>query len=100
MPCRRVSYAQERHLFHVMVTKGITFLCMADEVTGCILPFTRRDASRLWGPDPLHTSGATSGLSASIRRERITSRALAWPAVSGAGEQTAAHHHEDLNSSA
>ena len=31
---RRVSYAQERHLFHVLVTKGITFLCMADEVTG------------------------------------------------------------------
>jgi hypothetical protein len=30
--CRRVSYAQEGQLFHVLVAEGITFLCMADEV--------------------------------------------------------------------
>jgi hypothetical protein len=29
---RRVSYAQEGQLFHVLVAEGITFLCMADEV--------------------------------------------------------------------
>ena len=28
----RVSYSQERHLFHIVVRDGITFLCMADEV--------------------------------------------------------------------
>ena len=31
-PRRRVSYSQERHLFHIVVKDGITFLCMADEV--------------------------------------------------------------------
>lgn len=30
---RRVSYAQEGQLFHVLVADGITFLCMADEVS-------------------------------------------------------------------
>ena len=29
----RVSYSQERHLFHIVVRDGITFLCMADEVS-------------------------------------------------------------------
>ena len=29
---RRVSYAQEGQLFHVLVSDGIAFLCMADEV--------------------------------------------------------------------
>lgn len=29
--CRRVSYAQEGQLFHVLVADGVTFLCMADE---------------------------------------------------------------------
>lgn len=38
----RVSYSQDRHLFHIVVHSGITFLCMADEVrtvlgTLCIL---------------------------------------------------------------
>lgn len=28
----RVSYSQDRHLFHIVVHSGITFLCMADEV--------------------------------------------------------------------
>ena len=32
MLCSRVSYSQERHLFHIVVRDGITFLCMADEV--------------------------------------------------------------------
>ncbi|KAK9825798.1 hypothetical protein WJX74_008314 [Apatococcus lobatus] len=27
----RVSYTQERHLFHVLISDGITFLCMTDE---------------------------------------------------------------------
>ena len=31
--CSRVSYSQERHLFHIVVRDGITFLCMADEVS-------------------------------------------------------------------
>ena len=33
MLCSRVSYSQERHLFHIVVRDGITFLCMADEVS-------------------------------------------------------------------
>ena len=37
-PCRRVSYSQERHLFHIVVKDGITFLCMADEVTRLLSP--------------------------------------------------------------
>ena len=42
LPCRllntvrcvrsRVSYSQDRHLFHIVVQNGITFMCMADEV--------------------------------------------------------------------
>ena len=36
MLCSRVSYSQERHLFHIVVRDGITFLCMADEVR-CLL---------------------------------------------------------------
>lgn len=35
VPCSRVSYSQERHLFHIVVRDGITFLCMADEVRAC-----------------------------------------------------------------
>lgn len=36
----RVSYAQERHLFHVLVSQGFTFLCMADEAFGRRIPFS------------------------------------------------------------
>ncbi|CAL5223870.1 g6457 [Coccomyxa viridis] len=35
----RVSYSQERHLFHIVVRDGITFLCMADEDFGRRIPF-------------------------------------------------------------
>ena len=35
----RVSYSQERHLFHILVSDGITFLCMADESMRRRLPF-------------------------------------------------------------
>lgn len=28
-----MSYSQERHLFHIVVQDGITYLCMADEVS-------------------------------------------------------------------
>ncbi|WIA44149.1 hypothetical protein OEZ86_010487 [Tetradesmus obliquus] len=35
----RVTYAQERHMFHVMVAGGLTFLCMADEGAGRRVPF-------------------------------------------------------------
>lgn len=30
--CRRVSYSQDAHLFHVVVSNGIVYLCMADDV--------------------------------------------------------------------
>lgn len=30
--CSRVSYTQERHMYHVLVNDGITFLCMSEEV--------------------------------------------------------------------
>ena len=30
--CRKVAFAQEHHLFHVLVEDGLTFLCMAEEV--------------------------------------------------------------------
>ena len=30
--CSRVSYSQDRHLFHVVVSNGIVYLCMADDV--------------------------------------------------------------------
>lgn len=35
----RVSYTQDRHMFHVVVADGITFLCMADESFGRRIPF-------------------------------------------------------------
>lgn len=31
-PNRRVSYSQDAHLFHVVVSNGIVYLCMADDV--------------------------------------------------------------------
>lgn len=30
---RRVSYSQDAHLFHVVVSNGIVYLCMADDVS-------------------------------------------------------------------
>ena len=30
--CRRVSYTQERHMFHVLISDGITYLAVAEEV--------------------------------------------------------------------
>eukprot|EP00242_Pyramimonas_sp_CCMP2087_P014010 CAMPEP_0198211830 /NCGR_PEP_ID=MMETSP1445-20131203/25367_1 /TAXON_ID=36898 /ORGANISM="Pyramimonas sp., Strain CCMP2087" /LENGTH=183 /DNA_ID=CAMNT_0043886173 /DNA_START=172 /DNA_END=720 /DNA_ORIENTATION=+ len=35
----RVSYAQERHLFHLLCEDGIIYLCMADEGFGRRIPF-------------------------------------------------------------
>jgi vesicle-associated membrane protein 7 len=40
---QRASYSQDRHLFHVLVCNGLTFLCMADEVFGRKVPFTYLD---------------------------------------------------------
>lgn len=31
---RRVSYSQERYMFHVLVQDGLCFMCMAEEVRG------------------------------------------------------------------
>jgi len=36
----RVSYAQERHLFHLFCEDGIIYLCMADEGFGRRIPFS------------------------------------------------------------
>lgn len=35
----RVSYTQDRHMFHILVQDGITFLCMAEEGVGRRIPF-------------------------------------------------------------
>ena len=35
----RVSYSQDRHLFHVLTSSGLCFLCMADEAFGRRVPF-------------------------------------------------------------
>lgn len=35
----RVSYTQERHMFHVLIHDGMTFLCMAEESLGRRIPF-------------------------------------------------------------
>ncbi len=35
----RVSYSQDRHLFHVVCAAGIVYLCMADEAFGRRIPF-------------------------------------------------------------
>lgn len=34
----RVSFTQEDHMFHVLVSEGITFICMAQEVCGGLTP--------------------------------------------------------------
>uniref|UniRef100_A0A7S0RU98 V-SNARE coiled-coil homology domain-containing protein n=1 Tax=Chlamydomonas leiostraca TaxID=1034604 RepID=A0A7S0RU98_9CHLO len=39
----RVSYTQERHMFHVLVTNGLTFMCMAEEAAGRRIPFALLD---------------------------------------------------------
>uniref|UniRef100_A0A061R962 Vesicle-associated membrane protein 7 n=1 Tax=Tetraselmis sp. GSL018 TaxID=582737 RepID=A0A061R962_9CHLO len=36
---QRVSYSQERHWFHILISDGITYMCMADEGMGRCLPF-------------------------------------------------------------
>ena len=36
----RVSYSQDRHLFHIVVHNGVTYTCMADEVRGIPAPCT------------------------------------------------------------
>ncbi|GBF93600.1 hypothetical protein Rsub_06320 [Raphidocelis subcapitata] len=35
----RISYAQDQHMYHVLVTEGVTFLTMAEEGLGRRLPF-------------------------------------------------------------
>lgn len=35
----RLSYSQERHLFHLLCEDGLIFLCMADEVFGRRIPY-------------------------------------------------------------
>lgn len=39
----RVSYTQERHVFHVLVTHGLAFVCMAEEALGRRIPFAFLD---------------------------------------------------------
>eukprot|EP00250_Pteridium_aquilinum_P013338 c21280_g1_i1 orf=275-907(-) len=36
----RVSYSQDRFIFHVTKTNGLTFLCMANDTLGRRIPFT------------------------------------------------------------
>jgi len=36
----RVSYSLEGALYHVLISEGITYLCMADETFGRRVPFT------------------------------------------------------------
>eukprot|EP00201_Polytomella_parva_P021360 CAMPEP_0175048192 /NCGR_PEP_ID=MMETSP0052_2-20121109/6037_1 /TAXON_ID=51329 ORGANISM="Polytomella parva, Strain SAG 63-3" /NCGR_SAMPLE_ID=MMETSP0052_2 /ASSEMBLY_ACC=CAM_ASM_000194 /LENGTH=187 /DNA_ID=CAMNT_0016312197 /DNA_START=95 /DNA_END=655 /DNA_ORIENTATION=+ len=35
----RVSYSQNRHVFHILVSGGITYLAVAEEAAGCRIPF-------------------------------------------------------------
>ncbi|KAG0618274.1 hypothetical protein M758_4G050700 [Ceratodon purpureus] len=35
----RVSYSQDRHIFHIMKADGLTFLCMASDTFGRRIPF-------------------------------------------------------------
>lgn len=35
----RVSYTQDRHMYHVLVSDGITFLCMSEEGFGRKIPY-------------------------------------------------------------
>lgn len=39
----RISYAQDQHMYHVLVSDGITFLAMAEEAVGRRLPFAFLD---------------------------------------------------------
>ena len=70
MRCRRVSYAQERHLFHVLVTKGFTFLCMADEVTSSMWPTHQRLAFHLVHSSPQAPSHDRNAVFDSSKHER------------------------------
>lgn len=36
----RVSYSQDRHIFHIMKADGLTFLCMASDTFGRRIPFS------------------------------------------------------------
>lgn len=38
--CSRVSYTQERHVFHVLVYQGLAYVCMAEEVSQPLQPIT------------------------------------------------------------
>ncbi|GFR43269.1 hypothetical protein Agub_g4331 [Astrephomene gubernaculifera] len=42
----RVSYTQERHMFHVMVAEGITYMAVAEESFGRRIPFAFLDDVR------------------------------------------------------
>ncbi|DBA72146.1 TPA: hypothetical protein ACH3X2_010868 [Trebouxia sp. C0005] len=42
----RVSYTQERHVFHVLVHHGLAFVCMAEEAFGRRIPFAFLDDIR------------------------------------------------------
>ena len=44
--CRRVSFAQEGQLFHVLVAGGVVYLCMADEAMGRRMPFAFLEDTR------------------------------------------------------
>jgi vesicle-associated membrane protein 7 len=35
----RVSYSQDRHIFHILKSDGLTYLCMADDAFGRRIPF-------------------------------------------------------------
>jgi len=61
----RVSYSQDRHMFHVLCDNGLVFLCMADEAFGRRIPFafleeTRRQYLADHGNDPPNLQRAYS----------------------------------------
>jgi len=39
----KMSYVYDRHIFHILVEEGLTFLCMADEEFGRRIPFAFLD---------------------------------------------------------
>jgi vesicle-associated membrane protein 7 len=59
-----VSYSLEGALYHVLISEGITYLCMADETFGRRVPFTfleevRRRFTSTYGAAANHVRPAT-----------------------------------------
>ena len=68
--CRKVAFAQEHHLFHVLVEDGLTFLCMAEEVSTILQPGDRQ-AAVAKAPAAVHSQHACSS-------NLLPSRLHAW----------------------